>query len=317
MVRLRSIAGVAVLLALVVLIACRRVSIGESPPDHAPAAAQSGVLTVGSVSLNPTQEFEVVQPFARFVASRLGEVGIGIGRVVVVDSLSKMIAEIDRGNVDLFIDSPFPVSFVCDRSQASPTLRRWKRGSDVYQSVVFARSDSDISSLEHLQGRILAFGEPFSTSGFLMPKAALSHSGLRLVRYEDDAASIPISEVGYIFSNDAENTVFWVLKGKVAAGAVNKDYFEAIAGSRLSELRVIHETEKVPRNVVCFRDGLDSQVARAVEEVLLAMENEEEGRAILEEFEGTIRFDRFPGGAEQHLSRVVALMPFVEKDLGR
>jgi phosphonate transport system substrate-binding protein len=237
--------------------------------------------------------------------------------VVVVDSLSKMIVEIDRGNVDLFIDSPFPVSFVCDRSDASPVLRRWKRGSDVYQSVVFARSDSDISSLEHLQGRILAFGEPFSTSGFLMPKAALAHSGLQLVRYEDAAASVPPNEVGYVFSNDAENTVFWVLKGKVAAGAVNKDYFSAIAGSRMSELRVIHETEKVPRNVVCFRDSLDPRVAKAVEDVLLAMENDEEGRVILEEFEGTIRFDRFPGGTAQHLRRVAALMPYVEKDLGR
>jgi hypothetical protein len=38
---------------------------------------------------------------------------------------------------------------------------------------------------------VIAFGEPFSTSGFLMPKAALSSAGLRLVNYADPAASIP------------------------------------------------------------------------------------------------------------------------------
>jgi phosphonate transport system substrate-binding protein len=282
-----------------------------------PEPLPSGVLTVGSVSLNPTQEFEIFRPFARFLATRLHDVGIGKGRVVVVDSLSRMAAEIDRGNVDLYVDSPFPASFVCDRSGASPVLRRWKRGSDVYQSVVFTRADSGISSVDDLKGRILAFGEPFSTSGFLMPKAALSHSGLQLFRYEDVAATIPPDEVGYVFSNDVENTVFWVLKGKVAAGAANKDYFLAIAGSRLSELRIIHETERVPRNVVCVRDGLDRQIAKAVEEVLLSMEDDGEGRAALEAFEATIRFDRFPGGTQLHLGPVAALMPYVEEDLGQ
>ena len=206
--------------------------------------APTGVLTFGSVSLKPAQEYEVFRPFANFVAANLHEVEIGRGRVVVVGSLSQMVEELQEGRVDLFIDSPFPAAFVWKHGNTQPLLRRWKRGSDSYRSVVFARSDSGIDSLDDLSGKILAFGEPFSTTGFLMPKAALASAGLRLVNYEDPAASIPDDRVGYVFSNDAENTMFWVLKRKVAAGAVNADYFEALAGGRIGELRILHTTDE-------------------------------------------------------------------------
>jgi phosphonate transport system substrate-binding protein len=269
------------------------------------------------VSLNATQEFEIVRPFADFVAANLHEVGIGRGRVVVVGSLSQMVEEIREGRVDLFIDSPFPAVFVWQHADVEPILRRWKWGSDVYRSVIFTRADSGVGSIQELRGKVIAFGEPFSTSGFLMPKAALASAGLRLVNSEDPAASIPGDRVGYIFSNDAENTVFWVLKRKVSAGAVNADYFEALAGERISELRVLLTTDAVPRNVVCVRSGLDPKVLQAIEKVLLEMNLSDVGRASLERFEETTRFDRFPGGPEHDLAQIMTLLPHVQEDLGQ
>jgi phosphonate transport system substrate-binding protein len=291
----------------------------SDPPPTAVASAvpaPAGVLTIGSVSLNPAQEYEVVQPFADFLAANLHEVGIGRGRVVVVGSLSQMVEEIREGRVDLLIDSPFPAVFVLQHADVEPILRRWKWGSDVYRSVVFTRSDSGVESIGDLAGKIIAFGEPFSTSGFLMPKAALTSSGLLLVNYEDSAAVVPPDRVGYVFSNDAENTMFWVLKGKVVAGAVNADYFDALAGDRIGEIRVLHTTEAVPRNVVSVRNSLDPKVVLAIEGLLLEMHLSDEGRASLDAFEETTRFDRFPGGSENDLAKIVMLLPHVQEDLG-
>jgi phosphonate transport system substrate-binding protein len=304
-------------LAVLVAFGCGQQS---GPPPAAIATAPPappGVISFGSVSLNPTREYEVVRPFADYLAANLHEVGIGRARVVVVGSLSQMVEELREGRVDLFIDSPFPVAFVWKHGSVTPLLRRWKRGSEAYRSVVFAREDSGIASVEDLPGRIIAFGEPFSTSGYLMPKAALSSAGLRLVNYEDPAASIPADHVGYIFSNDAENTMFWVLKNKVAAGAVNADYYLALAGDRRDELRVLHTTEAVPRNVVCVRDGLDPQVVGAIERALLEMHLSEDGQAALGDFEETARFDRFPQSAEEDLALIVTLLPHVQEDLGQ
>jgi phosphonate transport system substrate-binding protein len=284
-----------------------------APNEPAPL----GVLTFGSVSLNPAQEFEVFRPFANLVAGRLHDVGIGKGRIEVSSSLSQMVEALREGRVDVFIDSPFPSAFVWTHGDMTPILRRWKRGKETYRSVVFTRADSGVRSVTDLAGEITAFGEPFSTTGFLMPKAALVSAGLWLVNYEDPAASVPDDRAGYVFSNDAENTMFWVLKGKVVAGAVNADYYDALAGELIDELRILHTTQAVPRNVVCVRNGLEPDVVTAFQKVLLEMHLDDEGRAVLLDFQETSRFDLFPGGAEQDLAEIMELLPHVEEDLGQ
>jgi len=276
-----------------------------------------GVLTVGSVSLNPAAEHDVFRPLADYLAARLGSVGIGRGRVVVVDSLSTMVNELEAGRVDIYIDSPFPVGFVVQHSDTKVLLRRFKRGAEAYRSVLFARAERGIESFEDLRGRVIAFGEPFSTTGYLLPKAALVSDGFKLVRFEDAAANVPEDEIGYVFSNDAENTMVWVLKDKVSAGAVNEDYFEALAGSRIGELKILFRSKAVPRNIVCARGDLDPDVVRAVVGVLLGMDGDATGQVVLNTFEETSRFEVFPEKGEQALSGVIELLPFVEEDLGR
>jgi phosphonate transport system substrate-binding protein len=228
-----------------------------------------------------------------------------------------MVEELREGRVDVFIESPFPAAFVWTHGDMTPILRRWKRGKESYHSVVFTRADNGAESLTDLAGTIIAFGEPFSTTGFLMPKAALTSAGLWLVNYEDPAASVPPDRVGYVFSNDAENTMFWVLKEKVVAGAVNADYYEALAGELIDELRILHTTQAVPRNVVCVRNGLEPEMVEALRQVLLEMHLDDEGRAVLQGFQETSHFDLFPGGADQDLAEIVKLLPHVEEDLGQ
>ncbi len=304
-------------LLIAVMMACGGRTGERAESGGTASPAPSGVITFGSVSLNPAHEHEVFRPFVDHVVLQLGDVGVGRGRVVVVDSISKMVEELEKGRVDVYIDSPFPVGFVSKRTDIDVLLRRWKRGTDRYRSVVFVRTDSGIESAADLAGKMIAFGEPFSTSGFLMPKAALASTGWRLDNYEDAAASIPRDRVGYVFSNDAENTLFWVLKGKVHAGAVNEDYYAGLAGSRISELKIILTTDAVPRNLVCVRRSLDPQVTDALRKALLGMDEDEEGQAVLKGFEETAKFDRCPGGPERQLTGIMGLMQYVEEDLGQ
>lgn len=305
----------------VVAVATLVVSCGRDPrlsvdePGSQPRLP--GMITVGSVSLNPAAEHDVFRPLADYLASHLGSVGIGRGRVVVVDSLSTMVEELEAGRVDIYIDSPFPVAFVAQHADTRVLLRRFKRGAEVYRSVLFARANEGIETLADLRGRVIAFGEPFSTTGYLLPKGALVSDGFRLVNFQDPAAIVPDDEIGYVFSYDAENTMVWVLKGKVSAGAVNEDYFEALAGSRLGELKILHRSDAVPRNIVCARGDLDPEVVRAVVGVLLGMDENAAGQAVLDSFEQTSGFEIFPEGGEQALAGVIELLPFVEEDLGR
>jgi phosphonate transport system substrate-binding protein len=298
------------------VVSCGRdpvMSVQETGPESRPP----GILTIGSVSLNPAAEHDVFRPLADYLAARLASVGIGRGRVVVVDSLSTMVNELDAGKVDIYFDSPFPVGFVVEHSDTKVLLRRFKRGAKDYRSVLFSRAGEGVETLADLRGRVIAFGEPFSTTGYILPKAALVSDGFKLVNFEDPAATVPDDEIGYVFSNDAENTMVWVLKGKATAGAVNEDYFEALAGSRIGELKILYRSKAVPRNIVCARGDLDPEVVRAVVGVLLGMDEDISGREVLTSFEQTSRFEVFPEGGQQALASVIELLPFVEEDLGR
>jgi phosphonate transport system substrate-binding protein len=314
--RLAALGGTVLIAALTLVAGCGR---GKPAPveDPSPVPRPSGVLTIGSVSLSPAQEHDVFRPLADYLAARLGSVGIGRGRVVVVDSLSTMVDELDAGRVDIYFDSPFPVGFVVQHSDTRVLLQRFKRGAEEYRSVLFARADGGVEELADLRGRMIAFGEPFSTTGYLLPKAALVSSGFELTNFADPAATVPDDEIGYVFSNDAENTMVWVLKGKVTAGAVNEDYFVALAGQRIGELRILFRSDAVPRNVVCARGDLDPALMRAVVGVLLEMDEDDEGKVVLDGFEQTSGFEPFPEGGERALAGVIELLPYVEEDLGR
>jgi len=285
----------------------------DQPVAEQPAAA--GVVTLGSVSLTPGQEYEVLQPFATALAARLGDVGIGSGRVLVVDSVGAMAEKLVAGEVDLYIDSPFPAALVARRSGALPLLSRSKHGVSEYHSVFFARKDGGVRSLDDLRGRVIAFGEPFSTASYYLPRATLQALGYALERVEDPVAAESPDRIGYVVSGDAESSTVWVLKGKVAAAAINADYYAEMVGARADEVEIIGRTIDVPRNVVCVRRDLPPKTVDAIEKALLGMHLDEAGRHALEQYRRTERFDRLPGSATGFFARLDPLLSALGDEL--
>ncbi len=81
-------------------------------------------------------------------------------------------------------------------------------GSTGYYSIAFARKDSGITKLEDAKGKVFAFAEPNSTSGYLVPAAELSENYGDLKQY--------FAEVK--FSGGHEQTIVGVANGDFAAG---------------------------------------------------------------------------------------------------
>ena len=81
-------------------------------------------------------------------------------------------------------------------------------GSTGYYSFGFARKDSGITKIEDAKGKVFAFGDPNSTSGYLVPGAELQANLGMLDEY--------FSEVK--FSGGHEQTIVGVANGDFAAG---------------------------------------------------------------------------------------------------
>jgi phosphonate transport system substrate-binding protein len=261
-------------------------------------------LMIGYISDTPGETIKIINPFAEYLANQLGDVGIDSCKVLVVDTIPGMANKMRNQEIDMYIDSPFPVTAVSRLAESTIVLRRWKKGVAEYRSKFVVAMDSPLQSIMDLQGKMIAFEDPASTSGYFLPKAALLTAGLKPKEHNDKTVKVSGDEVGFTFSLHKNNTLLWVARGLVAAGAVGTHELEEFEAKNPKTLRVIHETQSVPRNVVSFRKGLEENLGKRIREVLLAMEKSEQGQSVLKHYEKTVRFDEIPGGV------IEAMAPF-------
>lgn len=84
-----------------------------------------------------------------------------------------------------------------------------------YHSIGFARKDSGITSLEDMKGKVFGFGDPNSTSGYLIPNVEITEAGYSMK---------PGDFFGDIrFTGGHEQTIVAVNNGDVDAGVTWAD----------------------------------------------------------------------------------------------
>ncbi len=146
----------------------------EDVPTPVPTAAQEQqTLILGDVNEDVAEAVEEMQPLADYLAANLGEFGISKGEVVVAPDMESMSELLKNGDADIYFDSPYAATVVYNQAGAVPVLRGWKDGINEYYSVIVVHQDSGIKTLDELKGQVIAFEDPGSTSGYIMPKAHL------------------------------------------------------------------------------------------------------------------------------------------------
>ena len=276
--------------------------------SDAAAAPASDILVIGSVSRSIKEEIETFRPLTEYLAPRLGAVGIRNVEVAVVTNAREMSRRLASGEVDVYIDSPFIIAKMSREVGARPVLRRWKKGAAEYHTLFVARKDSGIRSFDDMLGKVIAFDDPQSSSGHLLPRAMLLERGYRLVEVGDPAVQVPADAIGYVFSMDDVNTMFWVDHGKVAAGVTSPDFLALYEKKRKDNLVAFARSIDIPRQVVAHRAGLAPEVVTELERALMSMDTTEEGRKALRDFQKTTRFDRFPAGVEATFAPIHAML---------
>lgn len=266
-----------------------------------PACASEGRhLTLGRITQEPGKNIIRLNAMAEYLSAMLAADGIaGVG-IVIAETPEKLAEMLRNGEVDLFSETPFVAFDMMEEGLAEPLMREWKKGVAEYHTVIIARGDDEIESLEDLRGRKFAFEDAGSTSGYFLPRVALEAAGLSLEKLDDPRGTPAGDTVGYSFANGEINVVAWVNRGLADAGAISNLDWEnpKKAPERLKEgLKIIHETQPVIRSLMMVRPTLDAALKVRLAAVLAQMHETSKGKAALKKYFKVSRYDALTGQA--------------------
>jgi phosphonate transport system substrate-binding protein len=255
-------------------------------------------LSLGFVSDTRHKEIEErFRDFVRYTARKLSPETEIQSKVVTASTSFELVKLLEQRKVDFFMESAYPtyvINFV--HGAGKLLLRRWKGGMAEYYSIIFTRRDSGIKRLEGLKGETIVFEDPGSTSGYLLPKLFLLRQGLKLTEKARFDPNGVVSDITYIFARSQDRLVDLVLTKKTAAGAFSSDDYSALEEKKRTDISILAQTERLPRHLVSVRSDLAPAVVGRLQEVLLKMHEDTEGRTILQKADDTTKFDMLPGG---------------------
>ena len=114
--------------------------------------------------------------------------------------------------------SGYAKTFLTDPEAVEPVLVKVNLdGGYGYHSIGFARADAGIASLDDMEGKVFGFGDPNSTSGYLIPS-------IEIPQYKDGVTMESGDYFGEVkFTGGHEQTVLAVVNGDVDGGVTWAD----------------------------------------------------------------------------------------------
>jgi phosphonate transport system substrate-binding protein len=275
-------------------------------------SAEERLLVFGRVHDDPVRSVRDRQEFVDYIAKKLAPFGITGGRIVVVEKLRTLAQALTEGKVDLFHDSVVPTMVLSRWAGAVPILRQWKYGEATYEGVIVVKKNSGINALTDLKGKTIAFDEPHSTSAHILPRILLEEKKLKLVHINPPATVRP-DAVGYIYGTDGSAPNF-LITGRADAATSSPREIERLKPEVRETLKIIGVTRSVPRQLIAVRKDLDPAIVKALKEVLINMDKDPEGQAVLRRQQNTTKIDEIPAGS---LDDLTYLAKYVFSSLGK
>jgi phosphonate transport system substrate-binding protein len=219
-------------------------------------------------SQNPAIVIDAMGPLIAILADELD------ARVDFVQkaSFSEMQRAFISQEIDFGIINAYSFLRIMPFDAVVPVAARVIEGSKEYQTFFFTRDDSDIHSIEDLQRRTVALGDPYSTSSFLIPHFLFRRQGI-----DPDADFL---ETMIITKQDS--LILAVLNRTADAGASASFIYRDQPEEITSRLRVFQVSDPFPLGPFVVNRNLDADIIERIQQVLLSLPDSPEGRDALD-----------------------------------
>ena len=181
--------------------------------------------------------------------------------------------------------SGYAKTFLTDPEAVEPVLVKVNTdGSYGYHSIGFARVDSGITSLEDMQGKTFGFGDPNSTSGYLIPSIEIPAVTGGTMESGDYFGEVKFTggheqTIVAVFNGDIDGGVTWAdglgdWEDGYNSGALRR---AADAGLiDMNELVEIWKSKPIPEGPVVLRKALPADVKEKMTELMAGLKDKDE-----------------------------------------
>ncbi len=244
---------------------------GQETPTTAPAQAPREKLVIGAVpSGNPIELSERMEPLIVLMKQKLN---LDV-QLRFASDYAQFTRNMENNDYDLAFCAP--VQYISAHANAGyeAVLRPVRYGADTYVGM-FITTRPDLTSIEQLRGKRIAFVDQQSTSGYLFPLGLLATVG------------ITPRDIQPFFLKGHDNVVLNVLNNSYDAGACFDGAAARYGGDRASSLRVIGRTEAIYNEPIAMSAKFRTERAELADKVIrfmIALHDTAEGRSVIEKY---------------------------------
>ena len=246
---------------------------------------QEQVLRVAvAAMISPKETFVYYKELLDYIGKKSGH------RVQLIQrrTYDEVNALFPKGEIDLAFICTGPFAASREKFGFEALATPQVRGQPYYQSYLIVHKDSPHQKFDDLRGRVFAFTDPDSNTGAMVPRFWLAQIG--------ETPESFFSKTIFTYSHD--NSILAVARGLVDAAAVDGhqwEYFERFSPAYTSKTRVIRKSQPFGSPPLVASDRLKEDVRSRIQELMLSMHTDREGKRILE----SLLIDRFVAPREE------------------
>ncbi len=201
--------------------------------------------------------------------------------ITIPQSFIAVVEAFGTKRADVAAINTFGYVLAHDKYGAEARLTVIRNGEATYQSQFIAKADGKIKKVEDLAGKKIAFVEPSSTSGYLLPLKTLKDKG------------IEVKET--VFAGKHDNVVSMVYQGQVDAGATfySPPSKDSAGSDRMEDARrlvltqypdvekkvvIISLSEPITNDPIVFRKEMPEEMKTKIVDAMIAFVATPEGK---------------------------------------
>lgn len=265
----------------------------SAPTAAAPAETPVKPLRIGMGGIiTPKEGYRYYQQLQGYLAQQLGQ------PVQLVDraNYEELNRLLQSGGIDAAFVCAGP--YVEGKQQFDMQLIAMPlvNGKSVYHAYIIVHKDSPIQKLNQLEGKSFAFTDPKSNSGKLVPTYMLAQLKTTPERFFSRR----------IFTYGHDNSIKAVAERHVDGASVDSliwDYTARKYPHLTANTRVIATSEPYGIPPVVVRPGIDPALKQRLQQALLTVHQNPEGKAILD----GMLIDRFVPGDDRNYDSIRAM----------